>query len=53
MFADYRVPQVLVHFGALKYSDELLKSLKSGLLKFKTVFFSTLHCSEYDSLQKR
>uniref|UniRef100_A0A1B0CK85 Queuosine 5'-phosphate N-glycosylase/hydrolase n=1 Tax=Lutzomyia longipalpis TaxID=7200 RepID=A0A1B0CK85_LUTLO len=29
MFADYRVPQVLVHFGALEYSDNLMKSLKS------------------------
>ena len=30
MFADYRVPQVLVHFGAIEYSDELMASLKSG-----------------------
>lgn len=30
MFADYRVPQVLVHFGSLVYSDELLADLKSG-----------------------
>ncbi|KAJ6643314.1 Queuosine salvage protein [Pseudolycoriella hygida] len=28
MFADYRVPQVLVHFGAIKYSNELLDLLK-------------------------
>lgn len=28
MFADYRVPQVLVHFGSLKYSDELMQELK-------------------------
>jgi hypothetical protein len=28
MFPDYRVPQVLIHFGALKYSDELMKDLK-------------------------
>lgn len=30
MFADYRVPQVLVHFGSLVYSDELMKDLKNG-----------------------
>lgn len=30
MFADYRVPQVLVHFGAIKYSNELLDLLKTG-----------------------
>jgi hypothetical protein len=28
MFADYRVPQVLCHFGSLVYSDELMKDLK-------------------------
>ncbi|CAG9810687.1 unnamed protein product [Chironomus riparius] len=28
MFADYRVPQVLVHFGSLTYSDELMQELK-------------------------
>lgn len=27
MFADYRVPQVLVHFGALTYNEELQKGL--------------------------
>ncbi|XP_075217036.1 queuosine 5'-phosphate N-glycosylase/hydrolase-like isoform X3 [Lycorma delicatula] len=32
MFADYRVPQVLVHFGVLKYSPELHKLLKSEVL---------------------
>ncbi|XP_075405956.1 queuosine 5'-phosphate N-glycosylase/hydrolase [Tenrec ecaudatus] len=30
MFADYRVPQVLAHLGALRYSDELLKKLLKG-----------------------
>lgn len=30
MFADYRLPQVLVHLGALKYSDELLEKLRKG-----------------------
>lgn len=29
MFADYRVPQVLVHFGALKYKEQLLNDLES------------------------
>lgn len=29
MFADYRVPQVLVHFGALVYNDELMNDLKN------------------------
>jgi len=26
----YRIPQVLVHYGVLKYSDELMDLLKSG-----------------------
>ncbi|KAM9305154.1 queuosine 5'-phosphate N-glycosylase/hydrolase-like [Gastrophryne carolinensis] len=30
MFADYRVPQALVHFGVLRYSEQLLKKLKEG-----------------------
>lgn len=30
MFADYRVPQVLVHFGALTYNEELKKDLENG-----------------------
>ncbi len=29
MFADYRIPQVLVHFNALVYTDELMKELKA------------------------
>ncbi|KAI9583545.1 queuosine salvage protein [Glossina fuscipes] len=29
MFADYRVPQVLVHFGALEYSAKLMNILKA------------------------
>ncbi|XP_058828771.1 queuosine 5'-phosphate N-glycosylase/hydrolase [Topomyia yanbarensis] len=28
MFADYRVPQVLVHFKTIEYTDELLEVLK-------------------------
>lgn len=32
MFADYRVPQVLIHFGALEYSTELLHILDTGIL---------------------
>ncbi|XP_076165923.1 queuosine 5'-phosphate N-glycosylase/hydrolase-like [Ptiloglossa arizonensis] len=28
MFADYRVPQVLVHFGAIRYSNPLLSRLQ-------------------------
>lgn len=32
MFADYRVPQVLVHFGALAYSEELMNDLKNDKL---------------------
>ncbi|KAK7933813.1 hypothetical protein WMY93_004709 [Mugilogobius chulae] len=32
MFADYRVPQALVYLGALKYSDELMGTLKRGEL---------------------
>ncbi|XP_048510165.1 queuosine salvage protein isoform X2 [Athalia rosae] len=30
MFADYRIPQVLVHFGAMRYSNPLLDTLQSG-----------------------
>lgn len=30
MFADYRVPQVLVYFGAMSYSEELMEKLKKG-----------------------
>lgn len=32
MFADYRVPQVLVHYGAMEYSAELLQILHTGIL---------------------
>jgi len=32
MFADYRIPQVLLHFGALKYSPELLSFLEKDEL---------------------
>ncbi|KOC64840.1 UPF0553 protein C9orf64 like protein [Habropoda laboriosa] len=37
MFADYRVPQVLVYFGAMRYSDDLLKRLQSAGPKWRTV----------------
>lgn len=30
MFADYRVPQALVHLGVLRYSDALMQALKNG-----------------------
>lgn len=32
MFADYRIPQVLLHFGALRYSNVLMNKLRSGEL---------------------
>ncbi|XP_035229912.1 queuosine salvage protein-like isoform X2 [Stegodyphus dumicola] len=32
IFADYRIPQVLVYLGVLEYSEELLKKLKEGEL---------------------
>ncbi|MGH0163652.1 UNVERIFIED_CONTAM: hypothetical protein FKN15_064609 [Acipenser sinensis] len=32
MFADYRVPQALVYLGALRYSSELMKTLKEGVI---------------------
>ncbi|KAG8432684.1 hypothetical protein GDO86_017069 [Hymenochirus boettgeri] len=32
MFADYRIPQALVYFGALRYSEELLRKLNEGWL---------------------
>lgn len=31
MFADYRIPQVLIHFGAIRYSNPLLSKLQSDL----------------------
>lgn len=37
MFADYRVPQVLVHFGALEYSDELMATLRAGEFSIKSL----------------
>lgn len=30
MFPDYRVPQVLLHYGTMEYSDSLMKKLISG-----------------------
>lgn len=30
MFADYRVPQVLVYFGVMSYSEELMEKLRNG-----------------------
>lgn len=30
MFADYRVPQVLVHFGAMTYKEQLMEDLKNN-----------------------
>ncbi|XP_072947524.1 queuosine 5'-phosphate N-glycosylase/hydrolase [Epargyreus clarus] len=32
MFADYRVPQVLVYFGALSYTDFLMEKLRNDVL---------------------
>lgn len=32
IFADYRVPQAMVYFGALKYSDDLMDKLKKEML---------------------
>lgn len=32
MFADYRVPQVLVHFGSLEYTSELMELLKNDTI---------------------
>lgn len=32
MFADYRIPQVLVHFGSLEYTPELLELLKNDTI---------------------
>lgn len=44
MFADYRLPQILVYLGALKYSDKLLEKLRKGLQPFffKNFFFYDL-----------
>jgi len=32
MFADYRIPQVLVHFGSLEYTPELLDVLRKDVV---------------------
>ncbi|XP_025944284.1 queuosine 5'-phosphate N-glycosylase/hydrolase isoform X1 [Apteryx mantelli] len=32
IFADYRIPQVLVHLKAMKYSEELMKKLHEGVI---------------------
>lgn len=32
MFADYRVPQVMVYFGTLSYTDELMNKLENDVL---------------------
>ncbi|CAG5136308.1 unnamed protein product [Candidula unifasciata] len=32
MFADYRIPQALVYFGVLRYSEQLMNKLKQGYL---------------------
>lgn len=34
MFADYRVPQVLLHFNAMVYDDHLMQMLKDGKYHF-------------------
>ncbi|XP_006613970.1 queuosine salvage protein [Apis dorsata] len=31
MFADYRIPQILLHFGAIRYSNTLMSKLKSDI----------------------
>lgn len=30
MYADYRIPQVLVYFGAISYSEKLMRKLQNG-----------------------
>lgn len=42
MFADYRVPQVLVHFGTLEYDDHLTNLLNSSEYFGRDVGASTL-----------
>ncbi|RXM32330.1 UPF0553 protein C9orf64 [Acipenser ruthenus] len=32
MFTDYRVPQAIVYQGALRYSSELTKTIKEGVI---------------------
>ena len=32
MFADYRIPQALVYFGAMEYTEELMKYLQKDHL---------------------
>ncbi|KAI6171009.1 Queuosine salvage protein [Aphelenchoides bicaudatus] len=59
MFADYRVPQVLYHFGILNYADSLTKHLKSLKLIKKNSEMETairglsiFACETAPSLQK-
>lgn len=33
MFADYRVPQTLVHFGAMAYDENLMQMLREGMFE--------------------
>ncbi|XP_073986152.1 queuosine 5'-phosphate N-glycosylase/hydrolase [Rhodnius prolixus] len=32
MFADYRIPQALISFGALSYTDDLMEKLKNDII---------------------
>lgn len=45
VFADYRIPQVLVHLGAMRYSEELMNKLKKGIILFIIMnnFYFTCH----------
>lgn len=43
MFPDYRIPQVLMHFGAMRYSNPLLSTLQSGNYYYVFFFFLINH----------
>lgn len=60
-FADYRVPQVLVHFGAMRYSQQLTDMLRKGEMMENgqreevEIRGATIHACELvrEELQKR
>lgn len=42
MFADYRIPQILLHFGAIRYSNALMTKLESGKSFYQLFSFFSL-----------
>ncbi|XP_021943215.1 queuosine salvage protein [Folsomia candida] len=59
MFADYRIPQVLLHYGAMKYSKELMddllkdKLLENGERREVEIRGGSIHAVELISIDVR